>query len=214
MGTWMKGLERGGETSGQEERGFVPASLDARRAGRRLQPAAGAWQDNLARIIEVEILPQLMMAGAAPETPVSSDAPRNSGLTPELDLFTRHLRAPGSQPSMAYIDTLRALHWPPEQICLNLLAPAARRLGELWKSDACDFIDVSVGLRRLHAILSQWGAEQDFAPSPSAARRALFATVPGDGHLFGIAILERFFAADGWEILPAGTRDCTSLLAD
>ncbi len=82
---------------------------------------------------------------------------------------------------------------------LLLLAGAARRFGELWEADLCDFVDVTIGLRQLHLLLStvssEVEAEVDIAPD---ARRVLLLPAPGETHGFGIAMVQYSFRAAGW----------------
>ena len=44
---------------------------------------------------------------------------------------------------------------PLELLFLRLLAPAARRLGELWEGDLCTFTDVTIGLSHLQQVLRE-----------------------------------------------------------
>ena len=55
---------------------------------------------------------------------------------------------------------------------VDLLAPAARLLGEYWEDDRCDFVDVTMGLWRLQEVVHEIAAR---APADRAAggRRAL-----------------------------------------
>ncbi|HSF12956.1 MAG TPA: cobalamin B12-binding domain-containing protein, partial [Erythrobacter sp.] len=87
-----------------------------------------------------------------------------------------------------------------ETVCLDLLAPAARKLGEMWEHDECDFIDVTMGLWRLQEVMREVAArapaERDF---PCAPRSALFSPMPGDNHNFGALMIEEVFARAGWQ---------------
>ena len=53
----------------------------------------------------------------------------------------------------AHVETLRAKGLGLECIYLELLAPAARHLGELWEADLCDFTQVTLGLWRLQQVM-------------------------------------------------------------
>jgi len=87
-----------------------------------------------------------------------------------------------------------------ESLYLDLLAPAARRLGEMWEQDLCDFTEVTVGLWRLQSILRELG-RSIVMPVPqanAAARRVLLLPAPGEQHTFGLAVVGEFFHRDGW----------------
>ena len=59
----------------------------------------------------------------------------------------------------AYVETVRQRGASLEGIFLRLLAPAARELGLLWEEDECDFMQVTVGLCRLHHLLRELSPE-------------------------------------------------------
>lgn len=86
-----------------------------------------------------------------------------------------------------------------ETICLDLLAPAARKLGEMWERDECDFLDVTMGLWRLQEVMREVAARSpvDFA-GLALPFSALFSPMPGDHHNFGTLMLEEVFARGGW----------------
>lgn len=83
-----------------------------------------------------------------------------------------------------------------EQILEELLAPAARRLGDMWESDDCDFLGVTSASHRLQTAvrrLSQYaGVERQGHP------RALLAAVPGETHVLGLAIVRTYLEKCGW----------------
>ena len=88
-----------------------------------------------------------------------------------------------------------------EMIYLDLLAPAARRLGALWEDDLCDFTEVTLGLGRLQHMLQElvpaFGAE---ALCPVHTLRALLMPAPGDQHTFGLSMVVEFFSRSGWDV--------------
>ena len=87
-----------------------------------------------------------------------------------------------------------------ETICVDLLAPAARRLGEMWDRDECDFIDVTMGLWRLQEVMREISARSPaLLPLALQSRSALFSPMPGDIHNFGTQMIEEVFARAGWQ---------------
>ena len=74
-----------------------------------------------------------------------------------------------------------------ESLYLDLFAPAARRLGEMWDSDECDFSTVTVALGRLQRLLRElspaFGTE---IGHPANGRRALFVQPRDEQHSFGL----------------------------
>lgn len=102
---------------------------------------------------------------------------------------------------------------PIERLYLELFAPAAARLGELWDDDACDFLQVTDALGRIHRVLHLlepvW-----LSPAPGASRagRALLACPAGEQHTLGLFLVADFFARDGWDVLVGPPLDRVGLL--
>ena len=91
------------------------------------------------------------------------------------------------------------------EVFLEVLTPTARYLGKLWETDHCDFVEVTVGLRRLQEILWRLSPEDEAAGARiEEAPRALFLPTPGESHVFGVAMVETFFRAAGWRVKRGG----------
>jgi hypothetical protein len=105
----------------------------------------------LVRVIEGEIVPRLMMSRAAAAT---------SAPSADVAELARLLLVHEGEIASEFVHMLRQHGALPERICLDLLAPAARRLGELWARDACDFDELTTGLDRLRAVLREVSAER------------------------------------------------------
>jgi methanogenic corrinoid protein MtbC1 len=103
-----------------------------------------------------------------------------------------------------------------ERICLQVLAPAARQLGEWWEEDACDFVDVTMGLWRLQELVHCLSARFPGAAPGERPLTALFGALEGEQHMFGIRIVEEFFARAGWNTFntpAASTEELAALVA-
>lgn len=156
----------------------------------------------LVRTIEGEIVPRLVMARRvirvpAPAGAVTGKAPDDADVRELVRLLLAHDVPVAS----AYVDTVRQRGATLEGVCLRLLAPAARELGLLWEEDECDFMQVTVGLCRLHHLLRELSPE--FRPETAELkmeRNILLAPVPGDQHTFGITLVAQFLRKAGWEV--------------
>jgi methanogenic corrinoid protein MtbC1 len=151
----------------------------------------------LAGAVEREVVPRLLVAhrqAAAPLhalcAPVAADVEQMTNLVlandmPAQDDLVQRLQAAGASVDSLYLD---------------LLAPAARRLGEMWEQDLCDFTEVTVGLWRLQSVLRELGRSVVVpVPHPLApTRRVLLLPAPGEQHTFGLAVVGEFFHRDGW----------------
>lgn len=92
---------------------------------------------------------------------------------------------------------------------VDLLAPAARRLGEGWEADRLDFVEVTMALWRLQEALREVSARTPSIARPTNANRfAVFSTVPGEQHSFGTSMVQECFARAGWgtELLLGASR--------
>jgi MerR family transcriptional regulator, light-induced transcriptional regulator len=86
-----------------------------------------------------------------------------------------------------------------ETIYVELLAPAARRLGEYWEVDREDFVSVTMALWRIQEVLRE--LSQRVPPLPRASgrqRTALFSTLPGEQHSLGTLMIADCFERAGW----------------
>jgi len=170
--------------------------------------------DTLARVIEGEILPRLMLAHR-PDT--GRRAPTDRAVTPqEIAAFSTLLLAPGPVDLDGAIATLRDGGLPLARLLLDLLAPAARHLGALWEEDACDFLAVTEALGRLQAISRHLCLELESEAAPVGGRSVLLLPCPGETHRFGLSIVASFFREAGWDVttaVPAPDLDPLALLA-
>jgi methanogenic corrinoid protein MtbC1 len=185
----------------------------ARRAAFRTRETASP--DALARLIEADIIPRLLLnhreAMATTTVPSASSAEIPAGVA---DQFAAATLTEEVAPLLARVESLMAGGVSVETIYLHLLAPAARRLGAWWDEDACDFVDVTMGLWRLQEIVNALAALiPGVAIIEGAERRALFSPAPGEQHGLGAIIVEEFFRRAGWQTWSAPALDEDELVA-
>jgi methanogenic corrinoid protein MtbC1 len=88
-----------------------------------------------------------------------------------------------------------------ESVFLDLLAPAARHLGEMWDEDRAGFAEVTLGMTTLHQVLRELGpAFHSEAAATGRDLLALLVPAPGEQHNFGLAIVAEFFRRAGWGV--------------
>jgi methanogenic corrinoid protein MtbC1 len=171
----------------------------------------------LARAIADTVLPRLLLARgvAAPRT----DLDALYGMSPtdtDVDSLCLLLVIDDHVAASALVETLRDRGVTLARLYLDLLAPAARWLGEAWESDRCDFSTVTLGLMRLQHMLRDYGPEFSSGVRPqSRTRRILLATAPGEQHSFGRDMLASFFCQAGWDVwdpAPRGTAEFATLM--
>lgn len=86
-----------------------------------------------------------------------------------------------------------------EDVCLEHLAPAARRLGDLWDRDRLPFTEVALAAARIQALLRRMPPGR-VAPSCHHAKGAVFAAVPGEQHTLGVMMAADLFRRNGWDV--------------
>ena len=86
-----------------------------------------------------------------------------------------------------------------DDVCLDHLAPAARRLGDLWDRDKLPFTDVALASARIQAILRRLRAGHG-SMRASHARGAIFGAVPGEQHTLGVMMAADLFRRSGWDV--------------
>lgn len=177
-------------------RGVISAPLEAVR--RRTASGTPEQADTVNAIIETEIIPRLLMAHSGSEKRPRSRLART--ITP--DDASRFALLPLRLEAASLLEEVNAFiakGATVESICLDLLAPAARMLGEMWERDECDFLDVTMGLWRLQEVMREVAARSPTALAGLAVpRSALFSPMPGDHHNFGTLMIEEVFARGGW----------------
>ncbi len=156
----------------------------------------------LARAIELEIIPRLMLAHKQIR---NSQARSGSGVRAiteaEVVEFASITVRHDCSVAQAFAEALISQGATYEQLFVELLAPAARRLGELWESDYFSFSDVTIGLSRIQQLVHEVGPALDADPdvSPGVAS-ALLVPMPGEQHSLGILLVEEFFRRAGWSV--------------
>lgn len=152
----------------------------------------------LARAIEAEVIPRLVEhhRDHLPQAPESA---------PTADDVRALVQALCDDDEVRIADLIAAVRGrsvPVAAIYADLLAPAARWLGELWEEDRADFATVTVGLGRLQRLLRQlspaFGSEVEH---PSQGRRVVLTQPESEQHIFGLSMVAEFFRREGWDVL-------------
>ncbi len=155
----------------------------------------------LTALVRQRVVPALMDLHAA------------AGPLPEAFDLARLLAEGGS--GDALVQRLVEAGLPFEAIMLRVLAPAARGLGAMWEADTASFAAVTLGLWKLRRVVLRLS---DLMPGPvlppDPQRSILVATIPGEQHDFGIAMLGEFLARDGWHVSRSVPRDTEELIGD
>lgn len=157
----------------------------------------------LARTIETEIIPRLMLAHRGPGAVRQAPRVAEPIVITDADItdFAEIIVRKPLSAARAHLDGLRDRGLTAEALITTVLSATARHLGVLWEQDRCTFVDVTVGLSRLQQLLRVYGPAFEASPAPAVERgRVLLAVVPGEQHTFGLAVVEEFFRRAGWHV--------------
>ena len=164
----------------------------------------------LTRTMQLDVIPRLVIAHAAAAVP-----------PPPLVVLPSHvaelvqLVLAGAEPAaVAFVEAMRDGGATPESLFLDLLAPAARRLGTMWDEDLCDFTEVTVGLWRLQSAMRELSPSSLDRPAVRTGRpRILLVPLPGESHSFGLSMVHEFFRRAGWNAWSGPVADSAELAA-
>ncbi len=152
-------------------------------------------QARLASVIAQQIVPRLLLIHKNARV---DDDTGETFTSEEITEFGDLTMAPDSSAARAYFEKMQASGHSLDTLFVHLLAPTARRLGEYWDQDLCDFVDVTIGVARLQELLTIFGAVDDI-PLIDLQHRVLLATAPGEQHVFGIDMVGKLMRASGWD---------------
>lgn len=154
--------------------------------------------------IETEIIPRLVKAHRVADPLDAVALPLPSPVRPReaaVEELAQIILANHAGVAAGYLESLRADGVTLETVYLDVLAPAARRLGEMWDADLCDFTQVTIGLWRLQQLMYEFSpAFQDDAQRGVQLHRAMLVPVPGSQHTLGLLMVAEFFRRAGWGV--------------
>jgi MerR family transcriptional regulator, light-induced transcriptional regulator len=172
--------------------------------------AVPSGADQLARLIEAEILPRLMSGyGHGPAAPGAAALPASY-----VGRFAQALLNDEIGPLFDEMARLQAAGHNAPGLMEGLIAPAVRLLGEWWLADDIDFVDVTMGSWRCQQLVHALGAQSPGqAPLPGNVRRALILPAPGEQHVLGAMMVEDAFRRAGWATRGGPALDEDALIA-
>lgn len=175
--------------------GYRDGPRGNRNEDARSADSIGAGRD-IDTLLSVDVIPRLLVAHGRPvavprcepAVVTEEDVTKIASLTVRMDAGAL----------LDHVEEIVARGVPVQQLCVDLLAPAARRLGELWDQDELDFLQVSMGLWRLQEVLREVASRATRARVSDMPNAALFISMPGDNHTFGAAMVQECFSLAGW----------------
>lgn len=102
--------------------------------------------------------------------------------------------------SVHYCLALHERGYPLEQIFADLIAPAARLLGQKWIDDELDFLDVTVAAGRLQRVVMC--LRQSHGAAGLLREAMLLTCAPGEQHTLGLQLAAEYLTEAGLEVVP------------
>ncbi len=176
----------------------------------------------LLKTVESELIPRLFVNHMM-DVPATSPLVENRSTVPEpgdwsadecISEFADMCIA--NDPSLLdqHVTDLLAQGVTLESIFLYLLAPVARHLGDRWTDDELSFVDVHLGLCRLHQLICECEAIGYRSENVSLPGESILLTcAPGENHTFGVTMVADFFRRYGWQVSNLCGLDTDFLIA-
>jgi methanogenic corrinoid protein MtbC1 len=182
----------------------VPTRTTSAAPANGLSQKTGAFRDVLRRTVEGDVVPRLLVQ--------LRTIPGGTG-APEVDLrglpkgafppFMEALRHRDDARMRSYLSHLIAHGWSAEVLIRDLITPAARRMGELWETDDCNFVEVTLTCARLQRAVLDLGRRSAPWLDEPAKGRVLVCGLPDDHHTLGGIVMAEMLTRDGWRVTLA-----------
>lgn len=176
----------------------------------------------LLKTVESELIPRLFVNHMM-DVPATSPLVEHRSTVPEPGEWSNDERVAefaamciANDPSTLdqHVTDLLAQGVSLESIFLYLLAPVARHLGDRWTDDELSFVDVHLGLCRLHQLICECEAIGYRSENVSLPGESILLTcAPGENHTFGVTMVADFFRRYGWQVSNLCGLDTDFLIA-
>lgn len=165
----------------------------------------------------VESLARDVIKRLSSERSVANDAARkveSTDIRPDLvERFCDALFASDCRTPLRFLEDELAPIVVHRDDLYDYISAASQRLGEKWDEDELSFLQVTIAVGKLYALVRSVRPHGAKPPLATANRKsALFASVPGEQHTLGVTIAAEVFRDAGWEIDLAISRSHDELL--
>ncbi|AWB49641.1 cobalamin-binding protein [Gemmobacter aquarius] len=144
----------------------------------------------------LRILAQEVLERVARQSPLQPAIPAPAC---EIEALCTALLSDDRQAASDFVLHAQARGIAQDVICLSYLAVAASRLGEMWDQDRVSFLQVTVAVGRIYALMRSLRRNTPVPPLIEA-RTATFVSVPGEDHTLGVAMAAELLRTKGWNI--------------
>ena len=157
--------------------------------------------------LQAEIIPRLLMAhrhkaGSIKKTEFENACKIASVTARNVEELSQMLLNEELSVSKSYLRILIEEGISVEQIYLDLLQPAARRLGVCWENDSLDFATITLAVWHINQLMYYLSPEflQNTVEHGKSKGSILLVPSLGSQHTLGLFMLAEFFRKSGWEV--------------
>lgn len=154
----------------------------------------------LSDVIRDEVLPRLLLAHAAgthDPTGASERTNRNVDLSQAVVELADVAVAQDLTRALALVDSVLTAGVSIDKVLLDVVGPAARRLGDQWLDDERSFADVSLGLAVVQRVVSM--LRHRVRPPTAQHGVVVLGAAPNEQHRLGLQILADLLRLAGWD---------------
>lgn len=144
----------------------------------------------------LRLLAQEVLERVAKQSPLQAAKPAPAD---EIEILCEALLSDDRQASSDFVLHAQARGIGADAICLSYLAVASARLGEMWDQDRVSFLQVTVAVGRIYALMRSLRRSNP-VPLLVEGRTATLVSVPGEDHTLGVAMAAELLRGKGWDI--------------
>jgi methanogenic corrinoid protein MtbC1 len=161
-------------------------------------------QSDLLATLQTEIIPRLLLAHRTNLLSSGLCAEFRPPPSPEeVFEFARIAACHDLNGALRFVESRCSEGLSLESILLDLVAPAARLLGEQWQADLRSFTEVCAGLGTIQQVVHVLGPS--FAPALPHRGLVVLVAAPGEQHTLGLYLVGEFLRRAGWGVQVSPT---------
>lgn len=171
--------------------------------------------ERLRSLVEGDLLPRLLLVHHAGPIPPGLAA-RAAGVLPgaEYDRFVRLILGHNSDDTVAdFLGHLLDEGHSLDTVYVDLLTPAARRLGVMWSDDTCDFVEVTLACCQMQRVIRRLGRGMVRARPSAPKGTVMVAALRGEQHTLGPILVAELLGQHGWQVVLGEPFEPVSLMA-
>jgi MerR family transcriptional regulator, light-induced transcriptional regulator len=192
-------LTLGGAPQDESRRTMVGALSRTTAYEKRRRDGHAVPSAELLSAITSEIIPRLVSAHPSSPPPIEARVASHAApVAPsplQVALLAQVAMTEGLPGACALLATMCPREMSPAAILLQLVAPAARLLGEQWERDERSFTEVSFGLGTLEQLVTILGTGA--VPGHGLV---VLAAAPGETHTLGLRVVCEVVRLAGWNV--------------